>query len=228
MGSLLESSLNTRDLGGYVSAEGRKILNNRIWRSDVPINPSTADVARLLKCNMTTIIDVRTKSEICRVPNLLSKNSHFYYYSFPIEEGSSIPESLEAVPVSYMNIAKDKNITAIFRTLAEAPAGVLIHCTAGKDRTGVISAILLLLCGVKKADIIRDYVISRDNYKERLDKFLKDNPEIDRNIIFANEKSMDGFIQLFFQEFATVKEYFYRIGITTAQVDSIIAKMMLR
>lgn len=177
---------------------------------------------------MTTIIDVRTKSEISRVPNLLSKNPHFYYYSFPIEEGSSIPESLESVPVSYMNIAKDKSITAIFRTLAEAPAGVLIHCTAGKDRTGVISAILLLLCGVKKADIIRDYVISRDNYKERLDKFLKDNPEIDRNIIFANEKSMDGFIQLFFQEFVTVKEYFYRIGITTAQVDSIIAKMMLR
>lgn len=127
-----------------------------------------------------------------------------------------------------MNIAKDKNITAIFRTLAEAPAGVLIHCTAGKDRTGVISAILLLLCGVKKVDIIRDYAISRDNYKERLDKFLKDNPEIDRNIILANEKSMDGFIQLFFQEFVTVKEYFYRIGITTAQVDSIIAKMMLR
>lgn len=92
MGSLLESSLNTRDLGGYVSVEGKKILKNRIWRSDVPINPSTADVARLLKYNMTTIIDVRTKSEICRVPNLLSKNSHFYYYSFPIEEGSSIPE----------------------------------------------------------------------------------------------------------------------------------------
>lgn len=135
MGSLLESSLNTRDLGGYVSAEGKKILNNRIWRSDVPINPSPADVARLLKCNMTTIIDVRTKSEICRVPNLLSKNPHFYYYSFPIEEGSSIPESLEAVPVSYMNIAKDKSITAIFRTLAEAPAGVLIHCTAGKENT---------------------------------------------------------------------------------------------
>ena len=53
-------------------------------------------------------------------------------------------------------------IKGVFKTIVNAPGGVLFHCTAGKDRTGVVSAILLTLVGVSDEDIVYDYAISRE------------------------------------------------------------------
>ncbi len=64
------------------------------------------------------------------------------------------PGSLEEVPVSYMEIASAACMKDVFKTIANASGGVLYHCTAGKDRTGVVSAILLSFLGVSEEDII--------------------------------------------------------------------------
>ena len=61
-----------------------------------------------------------------------------------------------------MDIATAKNMSEVLKVLAEAESGVLFHCTAGKDRTGVVSAIILMLCGVERETIVRDYVVSRE------------------------------------------------------------------
>jgi Protein tyrosine/serine phosphatase len=80
----------------------------------------------------------------------------FTYYNLPVEEGSQVPESVEAVPGSYMKIAASPVMKDIFTTMAESEGGVMYNCSAGKDRTGVVTAILLMLCDVNEEDIISD------------------------------------------------------------------------
>jgi protein-tyrosine phosphatase len=226
--SLLSCTANTRELGGIRLSDGGVTKSGIFWRSDVPINPSSEDIEKLLANRITTIIDMRTEQEAERVPDTLSETPCFEYHHFPITEGSGVPESLEAVPHSYIDIALAGNISKVWRTLAESESGVLFHCTAGKDRTGVVSAIILMLCGAEREAIVRDYVISREYNKEKLENFLSAHPGVDRNIVLANEKSMERFIDLFTQRFGTVADYFEHIGLTAGYADIIRNRLIQR
>lgn len=224
--SMLSSSYNTRELGGFKTADGSITKNNVYWRSDVPSAPQADDIIKLLSSHITTIIDMRTETERAKTPDTLSELSEFEYHHFPIVEGSGVPESLEAVPLSYMTIATAENMPKVMKVIAEAEQGVLFHCTAGKDRTGVVSAIILMTCGADRESIVRDYVISREYNHKRLEAFLAAHPEVDRNIVLANEKSMNGFIDLFTERFGTVDNYFEEIGLSAEYADMIRNKMM--
>jgi len=224
--SLLSCSYNTRELGGIRTADGRITRNNLYWRSDVPENPSSEDTEKLLSSGITTVIDLRTYEECGRKPCGFADTAGIEYLHFPITEGSGVPESLEAVPYSYMDIALAENMPQVWRTLAETESGVLYHCTAGKDRTGVISAVILMLCGVDRESIVSDYVLSREYNYKRLAAFLEAHPEIDRNIVLANEKSMNGFIHLFTERFGTVESYFEALGLPAKYAGRIKSKLV--
>lgn len=224
--SLLSCSNNTRELGGFRTAYGGITKNNVYWRSDVPEDPTDADIERLISADITTIIDMRTDAERQKTANALADMAEFEYHHFPITEGSGVPESLEAVPMSYISIAIAENMTKVMKVIVEAEKGVLFHCTAGKDRTGVVSAMILMTCGVDREHIVRDYVISREYNHKRLEAFLAAHPEVDRNIVLANEKSMIGFIELFTERFGTAERYFESIGLSVEHADMIKNKLM--
>ena len=224
--SLLSCSYNTRELGGIKTSDGGVTKENVFWRSDVTSVPSDEDIDKLLSAHITTIIDMRTEGEVQKSPNGLAEIDGFEYHHFPITEGSGVPESLEAVPLSYMEIATAENMPKVMRTIAEASEGVLFHCTAGKDRTGVVSAIILMTCGAYREDIVNDYVVSREYNHKRLAAFLEAHPEVDRNIVLANEKSMNGFIDLFTERFGTVENYFEAIGLSIDHIERIRSRLI--
>lgn len=224
--SMLSSSYNTRELGGFKTADGGMTKNCVFWRSDVPVNPTSDDVEKLISNRITAVIDMRTEAERLKTPNTLADMAEFEYHHFPIIEGSGVPESLEAVPLSYMSIAAAENMPKVMKVLAEADKGVLFHCTAGKDRTGVVSAIILMACGADRDDIVSDYVVSREYNKEKLKAFLAAHPDVDKNIVLANEKSMNGFIELFTERFGTVESYFEAIGLSAEYADMIRNKLI--
>ncbi|MCR4638850.1 tyrosine-protein phosphatase [Ruminococcus sp.] len=224
--SLLSCSYNTRELGGIKTSDGRTTKNSVFWRSDVTSVPSEEDIDKLLSAHITTIIDMRTDSEVQKSPNGLAGIAGFEYHHFPITEGSGVPESLEAVPRSYMDIALAENMPNVMKTMAEAMGGVLFHCTAGKDRTGVVSAIVLMLCGADREDIVSNYVVSREYNHKRLEAFLAAHPQVDRNIVLANERSMNGFIDLFTERFGSVENYFEAVGLPSEYAEVIRNKLM--
>ncbi|MBR1585995.1 MAG: tyrosine-protein phosphatase [Clostridia bacterium] len=224
--SLLESSLNTRDLGGYPTADGRRTRPDVVWRSDAPAHPTARDIQLLLRRGITTIIDLRTPAEVEKAPEELAGAPGFHYGHFPITEGSVPPPTLEDVPQSYLHIAGSDQMPGVFRFLAEADGGALVHCTAGKDRTGVVSAILLLLCQVERDVIIRDYAVSREYNKARLEQFLARHPEVDRRVVLANEVSMDRFITLFENRYGSAAQYLAALGLTPDQIRAIRTKLL--
>ena len=224
--SLLSCSHNTRELGGIKTADGGITRYGVFWRSDTLSVPTAEDIEKLRKNHITTVIDMRTEAERLRAPCGLADTAGFEYHHFPIAEGSGVPESLEAVPLSYMTIASAENIGKIWRTMAEAEGGVIFHCTAGKDRTGVVSAIILMLCGAEHDAIVEDYTVSREYNKKRLEAFLAAHPEVDRNIVLANEKSMNRFIDLFKKRYDSAEKYFEAVGLTSRYAEMIQNKLI--
>lgn len=224
--SMLKTTQNTRELGGYVICDGLATRRNSLWRSDVQCYPCEEDVALLKERGITTILDLRGKKDIEKKPSGFANADGFRYINCPIDEGSGVPESVEAVPVSYMAIATAASMPAVFRTIAEAKSGVMFNCTAGKDRTGVVSAILLLHAGVSDEDIIENYVLTREYGKERLNLVHKNFPEIDMNIVTPREWFMEEFLRLFRERFGTTEEYFKTLGLSAAEIEGISEKLI--
>ncbi|MBQ5311603.1 MAG: tyrosine-protein phosphatase [Oscillospiraceae bacterium] len=211
--SILKQTCNTRELGGFMTPVGQTVYN-RIWRSDRLCVYDADDERLLIDRDMTTLIDMRTDEEAERYPCAYAGRDGFDYHHCAITEGSTPPASLEEVPASYMSIALSDGMRNALRTVSEAEAGIVFFCTAGKDRTGVASAVILSLCGVTRQDIIDDYVLSREYNRERLEAFLAEHPGIDRSIVLANEKSMDGFLDLLYKKYGSTDGYLDSLGLS--------------
>ena len=213
--SLLETTLNTRDLGGHKTNDGKITIFNRIYRSDYgEKSPSERDIQLLFSNKIKTIIDMRLLQKSNQNKSFFEYLKYFKYYNIPIEEGSQIPKSINDVPKSYIEIACSKNIKNILEIIANSENGVLLNCSAGKDRTGVVTAIIFMLCGVNKDEIIKDYMISKECLKEKLIEIKNKNPDIDINIITPHESYISDFIDLFFKRFGNINNYLDWIGLS--------------
>lgn len=104
-----------------------------------------------------------------------------------------MPECTDDVPLSYIRMA-DGQMNKIIDTIMNAESNVLFFCNAGKDRTGVVSAIILHRLGADDEFIINDYLLSADNLKEMLQAYAEQNPEIDINVITPKREYMEKFL----------------------------------
>lgn len=184
MASLLESTANTRSvLPGSM----------RLLRSDAVTAPTDRDIAFLLANGVTTVIDLRSDEERLRKPCPLAERSGFAYHPLPVTGGNALPSCPDEVAPSYIRMA-DGQMARILRTIDEAPGGTLFFCTAGKDRTGVLSALLQHRAGLPREAIIADYLLSGENLKERLAAFGRLHPEINPVIYTPRRETMETFL----------------------------------
>lgn len=223
--SLLETTQNTRDLGGYHKADRTLTKSLSLVRSDVQKYPSERDIAFLRDNGITTIIDMRRKKDMAKAPNKFAETDGFTYIACPIEEDGSSPTSLEEIPPCYMRIAQAENMASVFRSIANAPSGVLFHCTAGKDRTGVVSAILLMLVGVDLETIIADYLLTAEYGRARFEAVRQKFPDADMNLVIPCRANMEGFLRLFLEEFGNADSYLLSLGLTQDEINHIKEKL---
>lgn len=184
MSSLLQSTANTRQVlpGSF-----------RYLRSDAPLSPTERDIAFLLEHGVTTLIDLRSDAEVQRKPCPLAEDPRFTYRRMPVTGGNAMPSSVEDVPRSYLRMV-DGQMECILRTIMEAESGVMYFCTAGKDRTGVVSALLQRQAGLPREAIVADYVQSGENLREMFAGFLATHPDIDVAIYTPAPQYMEQFL----------------------------------
>lgn len=185
MGFIFRSTQNTRP----IFHDSLKFI-----RSDVPTAVSQEEATWLIEHDITTIVDLRTDAERERKNCPLSADERFHYYCMPVTGGDIVPRSVDAVSESYIKMV-DENLYRTIDLMQTAPTNVLYFCNAGKDRTGVISAILLRNAGASTEYIVADYMKSKDNLKTMLNAYARQNPEIDINIITPNEKYIKDFLR---------------------------------
>lgn len=180
MGSLLKSTLNTRSLpvGGM-----------RYIRSDVPLYLTAEEIQWLMDHDITTLVDLRSPQEVERKPCPLQTAAGFTYYHLPVTGGGDAPKSREQLYEVYQGMV-DGQMDTILDTILNALSNVMYFCTAGKDRTGVVSALLLRRLGVSEAVIVDDYMKSRENLWGMLTAYVKSHPEVDMDIIVPREENI--------------------------------------
>ena len=83
-----------------------------------------------------------------------------------------------------------------------------------------------LSCGVEREAIIKDYTVSREYNRERLERYLADHPEVDRKIVLANETSMAQFLDMFFDQYGNMESYYLKAGLTPGHLARIRRKLL--
>lgn len=193
---------NFRDLGGIKNSRGQVIPSGMLFRS---ANLSAAEPSELT--GISTVIDLRTDIGRERAPDHIPGNIS-YHIIIPIfdEQAAGITRSasLDTVPDMvnlYRKMVTEHQdavhaVLSIIFTHDFSSGGVLWHCTAGKDRCGVITAYVLSALGVDKASIMADYMLSNvacipeaDSIKEKLLAAGKTHEEADKvwNVFIAKE-----------------------------------------
>ncbi|MBQ2952569.1 MAG: tyrosine-protein phosphatase [Clostridia bacterium] len=186
MPSLLQSTANTRPvLPGSL----------RLLRSDAPTTPTPEDIAFLQAHGVTLLIDLRSGAERERRPCPIAEHPGFTYLHLPVTGGNALPASPEMVPQSYLRMV-DGQMARILRTIGDAESGVMFFCTAGKDRTGVVAALLQRQAGMAREEIIADYVRSGDNLQEMFKAFLQRHPEADIAVCTPKAEYMGAFLDM--------------------------------
>ena len=112
------------------------------------------------------------------------------------------------------------------KVFANSEGGVLYYCTAGKDRTGVISALLLLLAGASKSDILADYEISQEYLCNILKLICENNKDIDINIVTPKAEHMEKFLDMFHKKYNTIEEYLFQIGLSNDEIANLKNKLI--
>ncbi|MBY8884732.1 tyrosine-protein phosphatase [Streptomyces sp. PTM05] len=159
---------NFRDLGGYRTVDGRAVAWQTLYRADSLGKLQGADWERFLGLGIGTVIDLRYPWEI-EVKGRVPEAERFHYVNLSIEhrpyDQASIDPALD--PWRYLadrfaEVTEDgaDEIRQVLEHIAEAPGPVVYHCTSGKDRTGLISALVLTLLGVSRQDILADFALT--------------------------------------------------------------------
>ena len=157
---------NFRDLGGYPARNGSTTRWRTLFRSDSPHRLSEVDRASLIGCGLRTAIDLRQAEELAEAPNAFAASPQVSYRHLPLlNDTPSMPEVLPALVEIYRSILDERGeqVAAVLAALAAPDAlPAVVNCTAGKDRTGLIVALLLGLVGVPNEAIVADYALSGD------------------------------------------------------------------
>ncbi|MGA5816718.1 tyrosine-protein phosphatase [Kitasatospora sp. NPDC094028] len=161
---------NFRDLGGYSAAEGRSVRWGLLYRTDSlgKLAGSPADLDRLHALGVRTVIDLRYPWEIAakgRIPDFDGLDYHNLSIEHrPYDQAEISPDvdPWRFLADRFAEVAEDgvKEIRQALDVITFAEGPVAFHCAAGKDRTGLIAALLLTLLGVSEDDIAADFALT--------------------------------------------------------------------
>jgi protein-tyrosine phosphatase len=173
-----EGIANFRDLGGYANEQGQQVKWGVLYRSGTFAHSSRADLQGLQQLQLATLIDFRSGGEKEEEPNQLPQPASFTVVEIPtLDEGNKalVGEVMERVesgnfdgfdPDHFMLTANRQFATEFNTVLDAGGKPVAWHCSAGKDRTGFASAILLRVLGVPQETVMRDYMESKQHALE--------------------------------------------------------------
>jgi protein-tyrosine phosphatase len=205
----IEGAANARDLGGLPTEDGGKTVSGRLLRSDNLQELTPADIAKLTgEYGLSTVVDLRSTAELnSEGPAPLDAVASVEHRHHPVlpEEGlatDAVADVLltrnqrdrsrypgNAVTGHYLGYLEDRpdQVVAALRSVARAPGAALVHCAAGKDRTGVVVALALSAAGVRPDAIVADYAATGERTEPLLAR-LRRSPTYSADI---NRKPAD-------------------------------------
>ena len=243
-----EGCLNVRDLGGHRTADGGETRYGAIVRADSVRQLTDAGWQAAVDYGIRTVVDLRGDHELEADPpaELPVEVLHVPF----MEQNEAAFEEVEAVARAAGEAAGDdvarrtrdvylvflehfeQNVAAGLRAVAHAPeGGVVVHCVGGKDRTGLLTALLLHLAGVDAQQIGADYGLSEERLRPRHDVWIAEaeteaERERLRRVLQSPATSMVGVLQELEKRYGSVEGYLRSAGVMDEELE--LARARLR
>jgi protein-tyrosine phosphatase len=256
----LDGLVNLRDVGGIPTSDGGKIIPGRLLRSDNLQTLTAADVDQLLGLGLTDVIDLRSDYEVQQEgPGpLVGSDVRIHQFSLfrewelgvgetkpdvrpevlpdealpwiDLEPSVELDDEVASVYFSYV-VDRPDSVLAALRRVAWAPGAALVHCAAGKDRTGTVVALALSVADAERQAIIDDYAATSERVEGVVNRLtasptyadnLRDRPLSSH---LSVPETMISFLRHIDETFGGVQQMLIKMGWTAEDNDQLRAKL---
>jgi protein-tyrosine phosphatase len=241
-----EACFNFRDLGGYRTADGRRIGAGQIYRSDTLHRLTDADAATFRSLGIRTVVDLRSRTEVDDHGRIEIADSDFVWHNVPMSDEIKLaPRGPDQPPPDLANLSPGESYALMTERYADSLGTVftilsgpdalpaVFHCTSGKDRTGIVAALLLDLLGVPDQTIIADYVLTEEANDRSMVWIEAHEPdfaaylaEIPYERRAPRPEKIAGFLERFRAQFGSAEEFLVNVGITNDRLDDLRERLL--
>lgn len=223
----LKGTTNTRDIGGYQTADLRTLRSGQIIRSENLSRLTAADFQKLEELGLKTVIDLRTQQEHDRKPTQWQGDNPPQFYHFPVGDSENAwfnaqrnmmrknrfteEESLDLMVEGYHMIAQEG--MASYQKLMDVVLDqsnwpVLIHCNAGKDRAGIAVTLIMETLGVDREIIMEEFLLTNELGRSQ-----------EKAVLMAKESAKSG-RRSSFRKGPTADAWFPIVGVRAEMLDA--------
>jgi protein-tyrosine phosphatase len=221
----LEGAVNFRDLGGYTTFDGHRTRWRVLFRADGLGELTEADLTIMRELGIRTVVDLRSGHEVEQ--SRFDVDAHpvtFHHFPFikslpNVEDFERAPGFLGTQYTEMLDDASTQIVGALTALAAPEARPAVFHCTAGKDRTGLLSALVLSLLGVPEETIVADYALSGEAMARLRAKLMVKYPDgksfiADSDAVFSADPA--NMVTLFAHlraRYGTVSAYASEVGV---------------
>jgi protein-tyrosine phosphatase len=233
----LAGAFNFRDLGGYETADGRSVRWRQLFRSDSLDSLTATDLDSLQSLGLNSVIDLRSAPEIERNGRFPVETASVAWHHLSVvdttwERDESLPKDLGAT--EFLELAYNKMLTEgatrfahAFALLADADAlPAVFHCAAGKDRTGLLAALVLGAIGVHSDAIVADFALTEaamprfiEAMKVRYPERFTSTHPVPAGYMAATPEAMERTLNRLTNDHGSIRNYVRHIGVTNDAVE---------
>jgi protein-tyrosine phosphatase len=232
----LEGCHNFRDLGGYRACDGRHVRWRALFRADDLSRLTPAGVAVLRdELRVGIVVDLRSENELAGdgAKRLDAEPIRLHHHPLfaGVVRGASRGVALSDIYFALLETAREPMVRVI-ETLAEADVPAVFHCAAGKDRTGIVSAVLLGLLGVPDEVVVEDYAVSQRALAPLIERLLADAgyremlAALPPETLHARPETMAAMLARVREGFGSMRGYAREIGVGDALVERLTSRLL--
>lgn len=235
---VMDHMFNLRDLGGYETADGRMTGWHRLFRGDGPSAMTPEEWEKLKELGLCMVVDLRSSSErkmqpVHVVDGIEYRPCPLQREDLELGKGADSAQNAfrRSLTEGYLSIVNQEAdlLTAALKTVKEGleKGAVLFHCSAGKDRTGVLAAVLLYLCGVSREDIIADYQVSCTYNERGINAAFAGLPDFERfrPLLNSNAENMVQLLAHF--ELVDIREVLRKNGLADEEMEELVGRIVV-